>query len=386
MVFCIDGFGAIRKDFEDIDPIVTDMLQRGGGYGVHVVAGMLRWNDVRIAAQSNFGQKVELHLNDSSESQIDRKLSETISAGAQGRVLTDTKLFGQVALPRLDLEADDHDLGERVEEAVAAVDRAWRGARAPEVRILPHQLSVRSLPTTEAEPKAVPIGVDERAMEPVLLDLFDRDQNLLVLGDGECGKTNLLKLIAEGLVERYPSDELVFAVMDPRRTLRGVVPEEYTGGYASSPKVCAGLAAGVAKELEARMPEDGDLDSLEPGSIKGPRIVVLADDYDVLTTAGQKPLAPFVPFVSNGRDIGLHFVVARRIAGASRGMFDPLVQSVREIGTSALVMSGDRSEGQILPRLYATAQPPGRGQWVTRGGSARLIQTALRGSGAADQH
>jgi S-DNA-T family DNA segregation ATPase FtsK/SpoIIIE len=378
VVFCIDGFGAIRKDFEDIDPIVTDLLQRGGGYGIHVVAGMLRWNDVRIAAQSNFGQKVELHLNDSSESQIDRKLSETISAGAQGRALTDAKLFGQVALPRLDLEAHDDDLGERVEEAVAAVDRAWRGARAPEVRILPHRLPAHRLPTVEAEPKAVPIGVDERAMEPVLLDLFDRDQNLLVLGDGECGKTNLLRLVAEGLVERYSSDELVFAVMDPRRTLRGVVPEEYTGGYASSPKVCAGLAAGVAKELEARMPEDGDLDSLEPGSIKGPRIVVLADDYDVLTTAGQKPLAPFVPFVSNGRDIGLHFVVARRVAGASRGMFDPLVQSVREIGTSALVMSGDRSEGQILPRLYATAQPPGRGQWVTRGGSARLIQTALR--------
>lgn len=380
VVFCVDGFGALRKDFEDIDPLVNDLLQRGGGYGVHVVAGMLRWNDVRIAVQSNFGQKVELHLNDASESTIDRKLSETISAKTPGRVLTDAKLFGQAALPRFDGVAGDDDLGEVVDKAVREVDRAWRGKRAPRVRILPHRLSARTLPTPETEPKKVPIGVDERALEPVVLDLFERDQNLLIMGDGECGKTNLLRLVAEGLVERYSSDEVVFAVMDPRRTLRGVVPEEYMGGYASSPRVCAGLAGGVSKEVEGRFPEDGDVDSMEPGAFRGPRIVVLADDYDVLTTAGQKPLAPFVPFVPNGRDIGLHFVIARRVAGAGRGMYDPLVQAMREIGTSALVMSGDRSEGQLLPRLYAAKQPPGRGKWVTRGGSARLIQTALRAS------
>ncbi|MFV2198170.1 type VII secretion protein EccCa [Nocardiopsis sp. LOL_012] len=378
VVLCVDGFGAIRKDFEEIDPMVTDLLQRGGGFGIHVVAGMLRWNDVRIAAQSNFGQKVELRLNDPSESTIDRKLAETIGAKASGRVLTDTELFGQVALPRFDGVADDEDLGGVVERAVRAVDESWRGERAPKVRILPHRLPVDALPAAGAEPKRVPIGVDERALEPVLLDLFDTDQNLLVLGDGGSGKTNLLRLVAESIVARYHSDEVVFAVMDPRRTLRHVVPEEYMGGYASSPRVCAGLAGGVAKEVEGRMPEDGDLDAVEPGSFKGPRIVVLADDYDVLTTAGQKPLAPFVPFVPNGRDVGLHFVVARRVAGAGRGLFDPLVQSMREIGTAALVMSGDRSEGQLLPRLYASPQPPGRGKWVPRGGSARLMQTALR--------
>ncbi len=62
-------------------------------------------------------------------------------------------------------------------------------------------------------------------------------------------------------------------------------------------------------------------------------------------------------------------------------MYEPLVQAIREIGTSALVMAGDRSEGQILPRVYAAAQPPGRGKWVTRGGATQLIQTALRDRG-----
>lgn len=376
VVLVIDGFGTIRKDFEELDELVNELLQRGGGYGVHVVAAMLRWNDVRMAVQSTFGQRIEMRLNDPSDSTVDRKLAETFPADTPGRALTDGKLFGQVALPRIDGKTDASDLGEAVEKTAREVAGAWGGTVAPEVRVLPRLLHTRELPSVSQFPHTVPIGLDEKHLSPVGLDLFNEDQNLLVLGDGECGKTNLLRHIAEGLVERYSSEELVFAVMDPRRTLKNVAPEPYMGGYASNARVCAGLAGGVAKELEERLPDDADLDS-ESGH-KGPRIVVLVDDYDLLTTAGQKPLAAFVPFVSNGRDIGLHFVVARRVAGAARGMYDPLVQSMREIGTSALLMSGDRGEGQIFPRIYAEAQPPGRGKWIRRGKSPQLMQTALR--------
>src|SRR4030095_4956575 len=113
------------------------------------------------------------------------------------------------------------------------------------------------LPGPREEPARVPIGVDEATLGPVLLDLFDRDQHLLVLGDGECGKTNLLRLIARGLAARPPAARLVLGIMDPRRGLREVVPEAYVGGYASNSKVCGGLAAGVAKELPQRMPRGG---------------------------------------------------------------------------------------------------------------------------------
>lgn len=99
IVLIIDGFGALRDDFEELDDAVVDILKRGGGYGIHVVAGMLRWNDVRIATQSNFGTRVELRLNDPSESSIDRKLAQTLSPDEPGRILTDSKLFAQVALP-----------------------------------------------------------------------------------------------------------------------------------------------------------------------------------------------------------------------------------------------------------------------------------------------
>ncbi|MFF6780065.1 type VII secretion protein EccCa [Streptomyces sp. NPDC012510] len=378
IVLLIDGFGALRDEFAELDDTVVDLLKRGGGYGIHVVGGMLRWNDVRIATQSMFGTRVELRLNDPSDSSVDRKLSETLSPDTPGRVLTDGKLFAQAALPRLDGRPSTGDLGPALEDAARSIRSTWHGELAPPVRVLPTRLPVTQLPSLVAEPHRVPIGVDQDALAPALLDLFGSDQHLLILGDNECGKTNLLKLIAAQLVERYSDEELVFGVFDPRRGLRGVIPEPYRGGYAHNAKLAAGLSAGIASELEKRMPETADPDALsdEP-AFKGPRIVILVDDYDILTTAGQQPLSPFLPYVSSAQDIGLHFVITRRVAGASRAMYEPLLQTLRETGTAALLMTGERSEGQLFPGLYASAQPAGRGTLVRRGRAHQLIQTAL---------
>ncbi|GAA3788338.1 type VII secretion protein EccC [Streptomyces coacervatus] len=378
VVLLIDGFGALRDEFADLDDSVSDLLKRGGGYGIHVVAGMLRWNDVRIATQSMFGSRIELRLNDPADSSVDRKLSETLSADTPGRALTDGKLFAHVALPRLDALAQATDLGPALEDAVRSVRATWHGEQAAPVRVLPTRLPAQRLPSTAAVPHAVPIGVDQESLSPAVLDLFGTDQHLLVLGDNECGKTNLLKLISRALVDRYSDDELVFGIFDPRRGLRGVIPEPYRGGYAHNAKLSAALATGIATELEKRLPESADPDAVndEP-AFTGPRIVILIDDYDILTTAGQQPLDPFLPYISSAQDIGLHFVVARRVAGASRALYEPFLTTLRETGATALVMTGDRTEGQLFPGLYASAQPPGRGTLVRRGRRHQLIQTAL---------
>src|SRR5690606_34232974 len=150
----------------------------------------------------------------------------------------------QVALPRTDGIADTADLGAVLERTARTIRATWTGEVAQPVRVLPHLLQPDQLPGPAAEPRRVPIGLDQTRLAPVLLDLFERDQHLLIMGDSECGKTNLLKVIAQGLVERYSDEELVFGIMDPRRGLRGAVPEEYRGGYAYNTKLCGALAAG----------------------------------------------------------------------------------------------------------------------------------------------
>ncbi|MFE0136491.1 type VII secretion protein EccCa [Streptomyces sp. NPDC059037] len=385
IVMLIDGFGALRDEFAELDDTVADLLKRGSGYGIHIVAGMLRWNDVRIATQSMFGTRVELRLNDPSDSSVDRKLSETLTADTPGRVLTDTKLFAQTALPRIDGQPSTGDLGPALERAGRTLRASWHGELAAPVRVLPTALPAAKLPSPTAEPARIPLGVDQDNLAPAHLDLFGGDQHLLVLGDNECGKTNLLKLITQQLIDRHTDKDLVFGVFDPRRGLRGVVPEPYRGGYAHNAKLAQALATGIAGELEKRLPETADPDAIADGpTFTGPHIVILVDDYDILTTAGQQPLAPFLPYISSAQDIGLHFIVTRRVAGASRALYEPFLTTLRETGTTALLMTGDRTEGQLFPGLYASAQPPGRGTLIRRGRRHQLIQTALAAETTTD--
>jgi S-DNA-T family DNA segregation ATPase FtsK/SpoIIIE len=46
-------------------------------------------------------------------------------------------------------------------------------------------------------------------------------------------------------------------------------------------------------------------------------------------------------------------------------------------------MSGERSEGQLLPQVYAEQMAPGRGRVVRRGERPRIVQVA-NFEGAAD--
>jgi S-DNA-T family DNA segregation ATPase FtsK/SpoIIIE len=376
VVLVIDNYGAIRTTFDELDEPITDILQRGSSYGVHVVASMMRWNDVRMQNQAMFGTMLELRLNDPTDSNIDRRLQEVLRKAGPGRMLIPgSKLYGQFALPRVDGVADDDNLSGILEAQAVTVRSTWQGPRAPQVRILPLQLPRAQVGDDIRRPAVVPIGVDERALAPVYLDLEGRDTNLVVFGDSASGKTNIVRLVVQQLIERHTSDQIVFAVMDPRRGLREFVPEAYVGGYAPTGRVAAGLAAGVSQELAKRMPDDtGAIPEAGQG---GPRIVVLADDYDLLTSGGQSPMDPFLPYVAAGRDIKLHFIVTRRASGASRQLYEPFLSAVMESGAAGLVLSGDRSEGQLFTGAYPGDYPPGRGLFVRRGDGPELVQTAL---------
>lgn len=255
--------------------------------------------------------------------------------------MTSDKLFAHVALPRLDGLPDPATSG--LAAAATLVRGAWTGALPPAVRVLPPVLRAQDL---AGEPGLVPFGRVEHDFSVAELDILGRDQHLLALGDSACGKTNLLRVLAGGLVRRYRSEQVVFAVIDPRHGLADVVPEPYLGGYAPSPTLAHRLASAVAAQLAGREPGDGS-----------PRVVLFVDDYDVLAASGTQPLAPLVPHLASGRDLGLHVLMTRRVMGAARGLFEPFTLGVRESGCLGLMMSGDRSEGQLIPTKNDPTSP-----------------------------
>lgn len=119
--------GSLTDEFEDLQEQVYGILARGGNYGIHVIATGSRWNEVRIAQQTFFGNRIELRLGEPAESAHGRKVAERIPANRPGRGLNHDQLIGQVALPRTDGLAETANLNAGLTEAIKAVS-----AREPE--------------------------------------------------------------------------------------------------------------------------------------------------------------------------------------------------------------------------------------------------------------
>jgi S-DNA-T family DNA segregation ATPase FtsK/SpoIIIE len=377
VVLLVDGYAQLSAEFEELEGPLHDLLARGGRFGVHVVATARRWSEVRAAQQVAFTQRIELRMTEPAESGIDAKLARGVPADTPGRGLTTGKLYVHVALPRLDGLPDPTSSG--LADATTLVRGAWTGTLPAQVRVLPAVLPAADLADAAVAPGAVALGRFEDDFSPAVLELVGRDQHLLVLGDTGTGKTNLLRAAAAALVRSYTPEELVFAVVDPRHGLARAVPEEYLGGYAHNSVLAQRLAAAVAGQLGERTGGDEVPTTGPPvgGLAAGlPRIVLLVDDQDVLAASGSHPLAPLVPHLANGRAVGLHVLMTRRVSGASRGLYEPFTLGVREAGCLSLIMSGDRTEGQLIAGVRAGTMPVGRAKFVRIGTAPRIVQTA----------
>ena len=367
VVLLVDGMAQLRSDFDELEAPLVELLQRGGSFGIHVVLAMTRFNDLRMAHQPLIGTKLELRLNDPTDSVIGRKFAATIRANQPGRILTEERLFAQVALPVLD-DTDDDGIGDELEALAARSAASWTGPSASPIRMLPTDFSPSELPDALIEPDRLPFGLRQDTMQPALLELGIRDQHLLVFGDARSGKTTVLRGLVRTLLARSSPDELVIAVMDLRSDIATDIPDEYLGGHATSSTEALSLSSAIALELSKRQ--------TGPSRGSGPRIVVIVDDFDILSSGGTSPLAPLMPFLPSARDLRLHVLLTRPVAGLSRAMYDVSLQSLRDTGGTTLVLSGERSEGQVVPQVYAEQMTPGRGRFVRRGDRPHVIQVA----------
>ena len=357
IVLVIDGWAQLRRDFEDLDLAIEALLSNGLAYGIHLAISANRWAEMRQSVSDTLGSRLELHLTEPLDSEIDRKRAEALPS-LPGRGLTQDGLEFQAAVPAGD--------------EVAAIAARWQGPRASAVRVLPRRLEREELAPYDAA--GVPIGVEEERLETVGIDLCGNDAHLLVLGDGESGRTNVLRAFVEGLAATRSR----VTVLDPRRTLADVAALEHVERYAGARGEMDDAVAEFAAVLRGRM---------ERGDGSGPEQYLVVDDYDLLA-GDDNPLEPIIGALPHGRDLGFHLVVARRVAGMIRASFEPVCQSLLELRVPGLLLSGDPSEGAVLEGRRAQSLPPGRGHLVRRG-DCRLVQTVFappRSRGAAPAH
>jgi S-DNA-T family DNA segregation ATPase FtsK/SpoIIIE len=419
VVLVVDNWGALARECPDLEAEIAELAAVGLHHGVHLVLAANRWAELRPGLRDNLGGRLELRINDPLESDVGRAPAGALPK-LPGRGLTPAGLQFQAALPG---------------PSQAVLDRAMTspdGAVAPPLRLLPALVGERALPGPgPGQPAGFPFAVEEHRLELVWLDLFQGPPHLLVLGDPECGKTSVLRLIAHGLAARYRPQDLAILVVDLRRDLLDLTALPHLAGYAcTAPTIVEAVdqlqarlttPTGSSPDLDPpavadRTPSSGvDHPPHPPGPVhtalssdpalpersmagspptlaplvstrppgvggaavrRGPRYVVLVDDYDLLPAATGSPLLPLLDLLGQGRELGLHLVLARGVAGSARAGFEPFFQRLRELGGSGLIMSGDPGEGPLLAGQQAAPLPAGRGYLVRPRRPATLVQVA----------
>ena len=370
----IDGWLTVKQDFEELESVITSLAQRGLGYGIHVIVTTNKWSEFRPAIRDLFGTRLELRLGDPYESEVGRAAASNVPQNAPGRGLTREGLHFLTAVPRLDGRETADGLPEASRDLVDQVRDAWRGRSAPAVRMLPAMLPAAELPAPTGP--RIPFGIDENALATVSAD-FGADPHFLIIGDTECGKSNLLRLFVGGLTTTFTPKDARILFIDYRRSLLDASDIPHRMEYLTSSAAAASYVNELRGALTERLPKPGlTAEQLRTRSWwHGPDVYVVVDDYD-LVAGGQNPLAPLAEFLPQARDVGLHFIVARAAGGAGRAMFEPVIQRMREMGTPGVIMSGSKDEGQLWGGVRPTELPQGRGYFVERRGGGRLVQTA----------
>ncbi|GLY46810.1 type VII secretion protein EccC [Lentzea sp. NBRC 102530] len=377
----VDGWYTIRQDFEEVEERFTELAARGLSFGIHLVIASNRWSEMRPWLRDVMGTRFELKLGDAVESEVNSRFAATVPS-IPGRGITPDRLHFLAALPRIDGDTGTEDLAEATVELAEAL--AVPGAPvAPKVRLLPHTLSVRELPAPQApSPSAemrMALGLEDVNLGPEWHD-FDASPHLLIYGDAESGKTNLLKHIARSIVAHHTTDEARIMFGDFRRELGSSIPAEHQLEYAVGAEALTKSIAGAASVLEKRIPGP----EISPSRLPlrdwwgGGRLYIIIDDFELAETSGSAgPLQPLLPILAQASDVGVHVIIARSTAGASRSMSNPAIRRMWELGTPALLLSCPKTEGAFLGNLKPRTLPPGRAQFINRRRTVRLVQTPL---------
>ena len=379
----VDGWSTLRADFDDLELELQQLASRGLTFGLHVVTASSRWADYRASVRDLLGTRLELRLGDPMDSEVDRRMAALVPAARPGRGLVPGKLHFLSALPRIDGDSDVATLGDGVETLVKRVSEAWTGPAGPQLRLLPERLSVDDL-LAQADERArtdgrLLLGVNEKELAPVGLDP-EAEPHWLIFGDGRSGKSAALRsYVHEVMRTRTPKDAQL-VVVDYRRSLIGEVPEEYLLNYVTSSGQATPTLADLAAYLENRIPgPDVTPEQLRNRSWwTGAEVFVVVDDYDLVATTTSSPVQSLLPLLAQARDVGLHLVVARRSGGASRALYEPVIQSLRDLAMPGLQLSGNPDEGALIGNVRPALAPAGRGRLVTRDRGVEVVQLVWR--------
>jgi S-DNA-T family DNA segregation ATPase FtsK/SpoIIIE len=362
----IDNLYAFSRDNTDLfntrNPLlskVTELVNIGLAYGIHVVVTTPSWLEVPLAMRDGLGLRLELKLHDARDSNVRvvgalHRPADAVPADQPGRGLTMGAEHFLFAAPELD--------------QVAAINARHPGVTAPPVRLLPTNLAPTTVGALYRGADRIVIGQREEDLAAVEVDFADNPL-LMVLGDTKSGKTTLLRHIIRTIRDNSTPDRVAFTVLDRRLQLvdEPLFPDnEYTPNVDRVTPAILGLSA----IIEKRQPPAGlSTAQLTGWSYEGHTHYLIIDDVDQIPDApamtgpfvGQRPWTPLIGLLAQASDLGLRVIVTARATGAAHAlMTSPLLRRFNDLQATTLMLSGNPADGGKIRGQRFDRLPAGR--------------------------
>jgi S-DNA-T family DNA segregation ATPase FtsK/SpoIIIE len=216
--------------------------------------------------------------------------------------------------------------------------------------------------------------LSETNLGPAYLDLDDHPHAVAV-GAPRSGRTNYLRVLCRAITSHYRPDEARLVILDPRRTLLGVVQGAHLGDYAYTQTAIREAVRAVVAELENRHPPPGTTqqDMMTKRFWTGPEIFVVIDDAGIWPVM-DNPLAALAMHIEQARDIGLHVLAGTAVANWNQvAIGNSLLGKMRASLAPTLILDGRRDAGKIVGDLVAEPQRPGKALYFTRSATAGAL-------------
>ena len=222
------------------------------------------------------------------------------------------------------------------------------------------------------------IGLDNEAMQPVLLDLTNLGSAMLITGPPESGKSLTLTSIALSLAATHSPERMRLGFVSFRRGKRSLPAEladlPHAMGLVKSMKAFETLLSDFEDKVEDRIDSDSKKTNDQP------YLALFIDDYQILAARADAGLTGRLEqLMQRGTEVGFTLFIAMPIQ-ALRGAGDSLIRRLKSMRSGIWLKSTERMDAQMvglsIPSQMREKQlPPGRGFLYDPAGF-RLLQIA----------
>ena len=269
--------------------------------------------------------------------------------------------------------------GDTADLVKAVADGVGRAAGAPGAAAPAGAAVRRAGPAPRRPGCALPIGIAEADLRPVLLD-FATEPHFVVFGDAECGKSSFLRALATSIITRFtpgagPGHPRRLPAQPARRRSR----RRHLIGYGTAAAHTADLVESAAGYLERR----GCPARTSPRSscATGPGGPGRSCSCWSTTTTWWRPgrrtrCARWRSTCRRPATSGCTWCWPAGPAARAGPCTSRSCSACGSCPRAGLVMSGSPDEGALVGPVRPGPLPPGRGRLVTRREGVRLVQLA----------